>query len=66
MLFRSGTPAGTTRGFREAEFAHIGQLIAEVVDGLSHNGEEGDAQVEARVRAQVEDLCAQFPIYQEL
>ena len=63
---RLGTPAGTTRGFREAEFAAIGQLIAQVVDGLSHNGEEGDAQVEARVRAQVEDLCAQFPIYQEL
>ena len=63
---RLGTPAGTTRGFREAEFAIIGQLIAQVVDGLSHNGEEGDAQVEARVRAQVEDLCAQFPIYQEL
>ena len=63
---RLGTPAGTTRGFREAEFAQIGQLIAEVVDGLSHNGEEGDAQVETRVRARVEDLCARFPIYQEL
>jgi len=63
---RLGTPAGTTRGFREAEFATIGQLIAEVVDGLSHNGEEGDAQVEARVRARVEDLCTRFPIYQEL
>ena len=63
---RLGTPAGTTRGFREAEFAQIGQLIAEVVDGLSHNGEEGDAQVETRVRARVKDLCARFPIYQEL
>ena len=63
---RLGTPAGTTRGFREAEFAQIGELIAEVVDGLSHNGEEGDAQVEARVRARVENLCARFPIYQEL
>ena len=63
---RLGTPAGTTRGFREAEFAQIGQLIAEVVDGLSHNGEEGDAQVEARVRGRVEQLCNQFPIYQEL
>ena len=63
---RLGTPAGTTRGFREAEFAQIGQLIAEVVDGLSHNGEEGDAQVESRVRSRVEALCARFPIYQEL
>ncbi len=63
---RLGTPAGTTRGFREDEFRQIGQLIAEVVDGLSHNGEEGDAQVEARVRARVEELCNRFPIYQEL
>ncbi len=63
---RLGTPAGTTRGFREAEFTQIGQLIAEVVDGLSHNGEEGDAQVESRVRSRVEALCARFPIYQEL
>ena len=63
---RLGTPAGTTRGFREAEFTQIGQLIAEVVDGLSHNGEEGDTQVESRVRSRVEALCARFPIYQEL
>ncbi len=63
---RLGTPAGTTRGFREAEFTAIGQLIAEVVDGLSRNGEAGDGQVEARVRARVEALCAQFPIYPEL
>ena len=60
---RLGTPAGTTRGFREAEFAKIGALIAEVVEGLSRNGDEGDGQVEARVRAQVEELCGRFPIY---
>ena len=63
---RLGTPAGTTRGFREAEFAQIGGLIAEVVDGLSRNGDEGDGQVEARVRARVEELCAAFPIYPEM
>ncbi len=63
---RLGTPAGTTRGFREAEFNQIGALIAEVVEGLSRNGDEGDGQVEARVRARVEELCAAFPIYQEL
>ena len=63
---RLGTPAGTTRGFREAEFAQIGALIAEVVDGLSRNGDEGDGQVEARVRARVEELCAAFPIYPEM
>ena len=63
---RLGTPAGTTRGFREAEFTQIGQLIAQVVDGLSHNGEDGDAQIEARVRGHVQQLCRRFPIYQEL
>ena len=63
---RLGTPAGTTRGFREAEFAQIGALIAEVVDGLSRNGDEGDGQVEARIRARVEDICAAFPIYPEM
>lgn len=61
---RLGSPAGTTRGFGEAEFTLIGQLIAEVVDGLRKNGEEGDAQVEASVAARVEELCAKFPIYQ--
>ncbi len=63
---RLGTPAGTTRGFREEEFRTIGALIAEVVDGLSRNGDEGDGQIEQRVRAQVEELCARFPIYAEL
>jgi glycine hydroxymethyltransferase len=63
---RLGTPAGTTRGFREDEFRQIAALIAEVVDGLSRNGEEGDGQVEQRVRERVEALCARFPIYPEL
>ena len=56
----------TTRGFREDEFRQIGALIAEVVDGLSRNGDEGDGQVEQRVRERVEALCAKFPIYPEL
>ncbi|AZI37612.1 serine hydroxymethyltransferase [Caenibius tardaugens NBRC 16725] len=60
---RLGTPAGTTRGFGTDEFRKIGALIAEVVEGLSRNGEEGDGQVEERVRAQVEELCQSFPVY---
>ncbi len=63
---RLGTPAGTTRGFGVEEFTTIGRLIAEVVDGLAHNGDDGDAQVETRVRAQVEELCSRFPIYPEM
>jgi glycine hydroxymethyltransferase len=60
---RLGTPAGTTRGFGEAEFRLIGDLIVEVVDGLAAHGEDGNAEVEASVRARVEALCARFPIY---
>jgi glycine hydroxymethyltransferase len=60
---RLGTPAGTTRGFGEAEFRQIGQWIGEVVDGLSANGPEGNAAVEAKVRDQVLTLTARFPIY---
>lgn len=63
---RLGTPAGTTRGFGEEEFRAVGALIAEVVDGMARNGDEGDGQIEARVRGQVEELCARFPIYPEL
>jgi glycine hydroxymethyltransferase len=60
---RLGTPAGTTRGFGEAEFREIGGLIAEVVEGLRKNGEAGDAQVEQSVGRRVGELCARFPIY---
>jgi glycine hydroxymethyltransferase len=60
---RLGTPASTTRGFREAEFVQIGQWIAEVVEGLKHNGDAGDGQIEAHVREKVKALTAQFPIY---
>ena len=40
---RLGTPAGTTRGFGAAEFRQVGQLIADVLDGLAKNGPDGDA-----------------------
>jgi glycine hydroxymethyltransferase len=63
---RLGTPAGTTRGFGEAEFREIGGMIAEVVEGLRKNGEAGDAQVEQSVARRVEELCASFPIYPDL
>ncbi len=60
---RLGTPAGTTRGFAEPEFRAIGDWIVEVVDGLAANGEDGNAAVEATVRAKVQALCDRFPIY---
>jgi glycine hydroxymethyltransferase len=63
---RLGSPAGTTRGFGEAEFRQIGDWIVEIVDGIAANGEEGNAAVEAKVKAEVEAMCARFPIYPNL
>jgi glycine hydroxymethyltransferase len=60
---RLGSPAGTTRGFMEAEFRQIADWIIEVVDGLAANGEDGNGAVEARVKAEVATLCARFPLY---
>ena len=60
---RLGSPAGTTRGFGEVEFRQIADWIIEVVDGLAANGEEGNAAVEAKVKAEVGVLCARFPMY---
>jgi len=59
---RLGTPAGTTRGFAEAEFRQIARWIVEVTDGLAAHGEENGA-VEAKVRDEVAALCARFPLY---
>jgi glycine hydroxymethyltransferase len=63
---RLGTPAGTTRGFGEAEFRAIADMIVEVVDGLAANGEDGNGAVEMAVKVKVEALCARFPIYETL
>lgn len=63
---RLGSPAGTTRGFGEAEFRQIADWIVEVVDGLAANGAEGNAEVEEKVRGEVEELCKRFPLYPNL
>jgi glycine hydroxymethyltransferase len=61
---RLGTPAGTTRGFGEAEFREIGHMIAEVLDGLkAANSDEGNAKVEAAVKEKVVALTKRFPLY---
>jgi glycine hydroxymethyltransferase len=54
---RLGSPAMTTRGFREAEAAQVGQLIADVLDAPR------DAASIDRVRAKVSALTAAFPVY---
>ncbi len=63
---RLGSPAATTRGFGQAEFRQVGELIAEVLDGLQASGEAGNAAVETTVRGKVEALCRRFPVYQGL
>jgi len=61
---RLGTPAGTTRGFGQAEFREIGKLIAEVLDGLkAANSDEGNAAVEAAVQKRVLAMTERFPLY---
>ncbi|KWT73026.1 Serine hydroxymethyltransferase [Hyphomicrobium sulfonivorans] len=60
---RLGAAAGTSRGFGVAEFQEIGRMIAEVLEGLAANGEEGNKAVEEKVKAQAIALCQRFPIY---
>ncbi len=57
---RVGTPAGTTRGFKEKEFEKIGHWIADVIDAL----EKGNSDdVIKKVSQEVISLCREFPIY---
>ena len=57
---RLGTPAGTTRGFRQKEFEFIGNCIGDVVDALANgNADEVIAQTKQKIVA----LCRDFPIY---
>ncbi len=60
---RLGSPAATSRGFGVAEFARVGDLVVETLDGLAANGESGNAATEARVREGVAELTRRFPIY---
>ena len=59
---RVGSPAATTRGFGVAEFQRVGELMVEVLDGLAANRDNNSA-VEEKVRKDVVELTARFPIY---
>lgn len=63
---RLGTPSGTTRGFGEDEFRTVGRLIVDVLDSVAANGTAADPSIEARVSAEVIQLCERFPIYSRL
>jgi glycine hydroxymethyltransferase len=54
---RIGSPAMTTRGFRDAEAERLAQLIADVLDAPQ------DEKVLKRVATEVQDLCRKFPVY---
>lgn len=63
---RPGTPGMTTRGMKEAEMVLVGNWIARVIhDGRNSDGSPNE-DVISQVRAQVEELCEAFPIYQAL
>ncbi|WP_116808486.1 serine hydroxymethyltransferase [Steroidobacter cummioxidans] len=54
---RIGTPASTTRGFKEAEVTEVANWIADILD---ENGSEAAVN---RTRAKVEEICRKFPVY---
>lgn len=59
---RLGTPAGTTRGFKEKEFELIGNAIADVIDAIV----AGDTEtVLPEIKNRILALTAAFPIYQD-
>ncbi len=60
---RIGTPAITTRGFKEKECEKVAMLIYTVLDGLRKNGEDGNQSVEQMVLKEVHQLCQEFPLY---
>ena len=59
---RLGTPACTTRGFRENEFKLVANLIHKVINGLSENKSD-NSKIENDVKKEIIDLCSAFPIY---
>ncbi len=54
---RIGTPAATTRGFREGEVTELANWVADILD------ENGSENAITKVRAKVEEMCKRFPVY---
>ena len=55
---RVGTPAVTTRGFQEDECRTLAGWMCDIIDNL------GDESVIDRVRGQVQEICARYPVYE--
>ncbi|MDE0993692.1 MAG: serine hydroxymethyltransferase [Rhodospirillales bacterium] len=62
---RLGTPAATTRGFGVEEFQQVGNLIGDVLEGLSAHPDNNEA-AEAKARETVKQLCDRFPVYKNV
>ncbi len=64
---RFGTPASTTRGFKENEFILIGNMIADVLNGYVNSNSSSEInnnhEVEQKINNEVKNLCQKFPIY---
>ncbi len=58
---RVGTPAGTTRGFKEEEFKQIGYWIADIVDNM---GKDTLSATIEDIKTKTTELCRKFPIYE--
>jgi glycine hydroxymethyltransferase len=57
---RPGTPALTTRGMKEPEMKHIGEMMVRVIKHPTN------AEIRKQVRQEVRELCDRFPIYEDL
>ena len=62
---RLGTPAVTTRGFKESEIKRVGNFIIEVLEGAVRN-DENNKEVEEKIKKEVKNLCVDFPLYSQL
>jgi glycine hydroxymethyltransferase len=63
---RPGTPGMTTRGMKEPEMIKVGQWMARVIHDGRKSDDTPNEEVLNAVRAEVEELCEAFPIYQSL
>ena len=60
---RLGSPAATTRGFKEDEFKFIGEKISMIINSLSSSNSD-ISMIENSIKKEVFELCSKFPIYQ--
>jgi glycine hydroxymethyltransferase len=55
-----GTPAITTRGFKEAECVQLTHWICDILDALETGNADGVIET---IKGQVLEICARFPVY---